>query len=96
MDKEVVVHLHNGILPRHIKLGGASGKEPAWQCRRLKEIWVQSLGWEDVKEGPEGGHDNHSNNLSWRNPWTEEPRGLQSIGLQRIIHDWSVLGWTNA
>ena len=27
--------------------------------------------------------------LSWRNPWTEEPGRLQSIGLQRVGHDWS-------
>ena len=27
--------------------------------------------------------------LAWRIPWTEEPGRLQSIGSQRIIHDWS-------
>ena len=25
--------------------------------------------------------------LAWRIPWTEEPGGLQSIGLQRVRHD---------
>ena len=30
-----------------------------------------------------------SNILSWRIPWTEESGGLQSIGLQRVGHDWS-------
>ena len=25
--------------------------------------------------------------LSWRNTWTDEPRGLQSMGLQRVGHD---------
>ena len=30
----------------------------------------------------------HSNILSWRMPWTKEPRGLQSTGLQRVRHDW--------
>ena len=29
----------------------------------------------------------HSSILAWRVPWTEEPGGLQSIGLQRLIHD---------
>ena len=24
----------------------------------------------------------------WRRPWTEEPDGLQSMGLQRVRHDW--------
>ena len=29
----------------------------------------------------------HSSILAWRTPWTEEPGGLQSIGLQRVRHD---------
>ena len=33
--------------------------------------------------GPlEKGMANHSSILSWRIPWTEEPRGLQSVGSQ--------------
>jgi len=31
----------------------------------------------------------HSSILAWRIPWTEEPGGLQSIGLPRVRHDWS-------
>ena len=30
----------------------------------------------------------HSSILAWRIPWTEEPDGLQSTGLQRVGHDW--------
>ena len=30
----------------------------------------------------------HSSILAWRMPWTEEPGGLQSMGLQRVRHDW--------
>ena len=30
----------------------------------------------------------HSGILAWRIPWTEEPGGLQSMGLQRVGHDW--------
>ena len=33
----------------------------------------------------------HSSILAWRIPWTEEPGGPQSIGLQRVGHDWSDL-----
>ena len=33
----------------------------------------------------------HSSILAWRIPWTEEPGGLQPIGLQRIRHHWSDL-----
>ena len=35
----------------------------------------------------EEGNGNHSNILAWAIPWTEEPGGLQSIGLQRVAHD---------
>ena len=31
----------------------------------------------------------HSNILAWEIPWTEEPGGLQSMGLQRVRHDWT-------
>ena len=33
----------------------------------------------------------HSSILAWRIPWTEEPGGLQFMGLQRVGHDWSDL-----
>ena len=40
---------------------------------------VASPGWEDpLKEGTT----THSSILAWRIPWTEEPCGLQSLGLQ--------------
>ena len=31
----------------------------------------------------------HSSILAWRIPWTEEPGGLQSVGSQRVRHDWA-------
>ena len=37
---------------------------------------------------PGEGMATHSSILAWRIPWTEEPGGLQSIGLQRVRHDW--------
>ena len=37
----------------------------------------------------------HSSILAWRIPWTEQPGGLQSIGLPRVIHDGSVLAHTH-
>ena len=30
----------------------------------------------------------HSNTLAWKIPWTEEPGRLQSMGSQRVRHDW--------
>ena len=44
------------------------------------ETWVQSLGQADPLEE---GMATHSSILAWRIPWTEEPGGLQSTGLQR-------------
>ena len=29
----------------------------------------------------------HSSTLAWKTPWTEEPDGLQSMGLLRVGHD---------
>ena len=52
--------------------------------QELQETGVQSLGWEDPLEE---GMATHSSILVWEIPWTEEPGGLQSIGLQRIRHD---------
>ena len=41
-----------------------------------------------VREDPlEKGMANHSSILAWRIPRTEEPGGLQSMGLQRVRHD---------
>ena len=31
----------------------------------------------------------HSSTLAWKIPWTEEPGGLQSMGLRRVGHDWA-------
>ena len=33
------------------------------------------------------GNGAHSSFLAWRIPWTEEPGGLKSMGLQRVGHD---------
>ena len=50
------------------------------------ETWVRSLGQEDPLEKematPSSIH-------AWKIPWTEEPGGLQSMGSQRVGHDWA-------
>ena len=51
--------------------------------QETQEIQVQSLGWEDPLEKEMG---THSSILAWEIPRTEEPGGLQSVGLQK--------GWT--
>ena len=50
----------------------------------MREIWVQSLGWEDALEK---GMATHSSILAWKIPRTEEPGRLQSMESQRVGHD---------
>ena len=50
----------------------------------MREIWVRSLGREDLLEQEMA---THSSILAWKIPWTEEPGGLQSTGSQRIGHE---------
>ena len=54
------------------------------ESNAVRETWVQSLCWEDPLEK---GMATHSSILAWRISWTEEPSGLQSLGLQRVRHD---------
>ena len=53
----------------------------------MQETQVQSLGGEDLLEKEMA---THSSILAWEIPWTKEPGGLQSMGLQRtteqLIH----------
>ena len=50
----------------------------------VQEIWVRSLGQEDPLEKE---METRSGILAWEIPRTEEPGGLQSMGLQRVGHD---------
>ena len=110
MDKEVVVHIHDGILPNHwlecIIISSNEMDEPRtyyteWSksererqmvAQTIKcppamwETRVWSLGWEDplAKE-----METHSSILAWRIPWTEDLDRLQSMGLQRVRHNWN-------
>ena len=52
---------------------------------------VRSMAQEDPLEEEMA---THSSILAWRIPWTEEPGGLQSMGSQRLGHDWSDLAPT--
>ena len=52
----------------------------------MRETQVRSLGQEDPLEK---GMATHSSIFAWRIPQTEEPRGLQSMGSQRVTHAWA-------
>ena len=62
--------------------GSAVKKVPAME--EMQEMWVPSLDGEDPLED---GMATHSRILAWRILWTEEPGGLQSIGLHRVGHN---------
>ena len=52
----------------------------------MQETRVWSLGWEDPMEKEMA---THSSTLAWKIPRTEEPGRLQSMGSQRVEHDWA-------
>ena len=52
----------------------------------MQETRDRSLGQEDALEKE---MTTHSSVLAWKIPWTEEPWGLQSMGLQIVRHDFA-------
>ena len=66
--------------------GGATGKESACQCRRCKRFgfdpWVGKIPWNRKWQ-------THSSILAWSIPWAEKPGRVQSMGSQRVSHDWA-------
>ena len=52
----------------------------------VQETWVRSPGREDPLEKEMA---THSSILAWKISWTKEPGGLQSMGSQRVGHDWA-------
>ena len=52
----------------------------------MQKIWVQSLGQEESLDKEMA---THASILAWRIPWTEEPGELQSMGSQRVRHNWA-------
>ena len=76
----------------------------AQTVKNLPAVWetkVRSLGWEDLEKGMAI----HSSTLAWKTTGTEEPDGLQSLGLHTAGHDWAtftslyhlpgVISWVN-
>ena len=76
-----LLYVLTGINLKNMDFSGSSEVKnpPAKQKTQL-----QSLVWEDPLEKEMA---THSSILAWEIPWTEEPGGLQSMGLQRVRHD---------
>ena len=62
--------------------GGSDGKH----LSTMRETQVWALGWEDPLEKEMAIH---SSTVAWKIPWTEKPGRLQSMGSQRVGHDWA-------
>ena len=61
----------------------------AQKVKCLPAMWetqVWSLDWEDPLKKEMA---THSSTLAWKIPWRKEPGRLQSMGLQRVGHDWA-------
>ena len=54
-------------------------KNPSASAGDARDV-VQSLDWEDPLQEEMAAH---SRTLAWKIPWTEEPGGLQSVGLNQ-------------
>ena len=78
---------HLGLEKRHIwEKESFPGGSVVKNCLPVQETRVQSLGQEDPLEKEMA---THSRILAWRIPWTEEPGGLQFMGLQRVRRNWA-------
>jgi hypothetical protein len=67
-----------------ISYGASLGAQTVKNLPALQETQVQSLDQEYPLEKEVAIH---SSILAWRIPWTEEPGGLHTRGLQRIGHN---------
>ena len=52
--------------------------------QEMQKTQVRPLGWNSLLEKEAA---THLSILAWEIPWTEEPGGLQSMVLQRVVHD---------
>ena len=67
-------------------LDGSVSRRIYLPLQEMQEMRVQPLGQEDPLEKKMS---THSRILTWKIPWTEEPGRLQSLGSQRVGHDWA-------
>ena len=68
---------------------GSKASLVAQTVKHLPTMWetrVRSLGQEDPLEKEMA---THTSTLAWKIPWMEEPDRLQSMGSQRVRHDWA-------
>ena len=81
-----------------IKSNGVVTREHCWDaikwCFNLRNIYqgaafIRIFVKNNLMVTKEKTMATHSSILAWKNPWTEEPGGLQSMGSLRVGHDWA-------
>ena len=75
------------ILLLIIEWDGTNGNELTCHAGHIRDVVLIPRLGDPLEEGKA----THSSILAWRIPWTEEPGGLQSIGLHRVRYNWSNL-----
>ena len=96
MQRTLLPEVQNSLIPIHFTQGfpdGVNSKEPTCQCRR--DIRDPGL-IPGSRRSPGEGNSNPLQYSCLENTMTEKPGGLQSIGLQRVRHDWSDWAPTHA
>ena len=83
MDKEVIVHIHNRIF--------SAIKRNTFESVLMKWMNLESIRESEMNQKEKDKYcilmAPHSSTLAWKIPWTEEPDGVQSMGLLRDGHN---------
>ena len=74
-DRRPITYIYTSVVAQMVK-----------RLSIMRETWVRSLGQEDPLEKEMAVR---SSTTAWKIPWTEEPGRLQSMGSQRVRHDWA-------
>ena len=69
--------------------GSSDGKASAYSVGDLGSIPGSGRSLEKFPSPGMAGMATHSSIHVWKIPWTKEPGGLQSMGLQRVGHEWA-------
>ena len=76
----ITVWLRNGLLLCRIREDNTSKRQ---------FFWFVASSWDTLEKAMA----THSSTLAWKIPWTDEPGGLQSMGLLGVGHDWTTSLW---
>ena len=85
MESQIVRHALATKQQQYNLTWGFPGGLAVKNLPAMRETWVQSLGQEDPLEKEMA---THSSILAWEILWTEERGRLQSLGSQRVGHDY--------